>query len=296
MRIRRVLAASLIILLATAARLHAQDALTMARQLYTSAEYEEALGLLEGLSLEDSSLDTRQAVDLYRALCLLALGRRADADRAIEALVAQDPLYRPADDLSPRLRAAFGDVKRRVLPAVIQRQYAEAKGAFDRKDFSGAASGFTQVIAVLGDPDISQWASQPPLSDLRTLAAGFHDLSVKAIPPPPPPDPPAVVATAPSIYTGEEPGVVPPVAIRQDLPRFPGVVRAGGLTGVVEVVIDEDGRVTSAAMVTPTVASYDKLLLTAAARWAYAPATVDGQPVTFRKRIQITINQPAAQR
>jgi tetratricopeptide (TPR) repeat protein len=295
MRAARVLVTCVIMMLATAPRLHAQEPLAVARQLYAAAEYEDALRLLEGLPLGSASREERQAAELYRALCLLALGRRADAERTIEALIAQDPLYRPTDDLSPRLRAAFGDAKKRVLPALVQQQYTEAKHAFDRKDFAGAAAGFKRVVDVLHDPDIAQSASQGPLADLRTLAVGFHDLSLKAIPPPsppPPPDPPAPVSLPPTIYTGEEPNVVPPVALRQDLPKFPGAVRPGGLKGIIEVVIDAEGAVESAAMLVPTVPAYDKMLLTAAARWVYYPATVDGKPVKFRKRIQINVNEP----
>ena len=292
----RVLVTCAVIMLATAPRLSAQEPLTAARQLYAAAEYEEALRLLDGLPTAVSRED-RQVAELYRALCLMALGRRADADRALDTLVAQDPLYRPADDLSPRLRTAFTDARRRVLPAIAQQQYTDAKHAFDRKDFTGAASGFKRVVDVLNDPDLTQAAAQPPLADVKTLSAGFHDLSVKAIaPPPPPPPPPPPVTLPPAIYTGEEPDVTPPVAIRQDLPRFPGAVRAGGVRGIVEVVIDEDGAVESAAMVVPTVPSYDKVLLTAASRWVYYPATREGKPVKFRKRIQINVHEPAAPR
>jgi len=296
MRPPRILAACVVIMLATAPRLHTQEPLAAARQLYAAAEYEEALRVLD--TLPPAALrDERQGVELYRALCLLALGRRADADRALEVLVTHDPMYRPTDDLSPRLRVAFTDARRRVLPAVVQQQYSEAKTAYDRKAFADAAAGFRRVVDVLNDPDMSPSASLPPLSDLRTLASGFHDLSVKAIaPPPPPPPPPDPVVVPPRIYTGEERGVVPPVAIRQELPRFPGAVRPGGVKGVVEVLIDEEGGVESAAMLVSTVPSYDKLLLTAASRWLYYPATADGKPVKFRKRIQVTINEPAVQR
>lgn len=292
----RVLAVSLAIIAAEAPRLSAQGPLAAARQLYAAADYEEALRVLEDAP-SAGSRDERQAAELYRALCLLALGRRADADRAFETLVMNDPLYRPVDDLSPRLRTAFSDARRRVLPVVVQQQYRDAKTAYDRKAFADAAAGFRRVVDVLNDADMAQTASEPPLADLRTLAAGFHDLSVKAIPPPPPPPlSPAPVVLPPRIYTGEDREVVAPVAVRQELPRFPGTVRPGGISGVVEVVIDEQGSVESAVMMAPTTQAYDKLLLTAAARWAYFPATRDGMPVKFRKRIQVTISEPSAPR
>jgi hypothetical protein len=134
---------------------------------------------------------SEQSIDLYRSLCLLAVGRRDDADSAIEAIVARDPLYRPDVDLPPRTRAAFSDVKKRVLPTLVQQQYGEAKSAFEREEFETAAATFQRVIAALDDPDIRPPPRCPPLADLRTLAVGFHDLSAKSIPPPLPPPPAA---------------------------------------------------------------------------------------------------------
>jgi TonB family protein len=174
----------------------------------------------------------------------------------------------------------------------VQQQYAEAKGIFDRKEYESAAAAFRLVIDAINDPDLAPVSKQPPLSDLLTLAEGFLDLSVKAIPPPPPPPPPAPeppVNLPPRIYGGEEPGVRAPVTISQDLPRFPGMVPASGIKGMIEVVINEAGRVESAAIIMPVTAMYDKLLLNAANRWEYAPATVDGVAVKFRKRVQVQI-------
>ena len=69
-------------------------------------------------------------------------------------------------DASPRVRSAFADVRRRMLPAIIQQQYAQAKAAFDRKDFGAAANGFSQVLVALADPEVATEAQRPPLSDL----------------------------------------------------------------------------------------------------------------------------------
>jgi TonB family protein len=222
-------------------------------------------------------------------------------------IIARNPLYQPGDDLSPRMRTAFSEAKKRLLPSIVQQQYADAKGAFDRKEFESAASGFRRVMDALNDPDMGSAASKPPLADLRTLAAGFHDLSVKAMPPAPTPTPapvPQPVAAAPTaaaavarpvslIYTGEERNVVPPQTLAQTLPKYPGAVPPRGVTGVVEVVIDEGGTVESAAMVVPVTASYDKMVMSAATKWVYIPAMMNGKPVKFRKRIQITVTPPA---
>jgi TonB family protein len=296
--IRPMAIVSLIGVLLVAAPVHAQDRIATARELYASAQYDEALELLGRLSAEAPSTE-RQSIDLYRTLCLFAVGRRDEADRTIEAIIARDPLYRPGDELSPRTQTAFSDARKRLLPTIVQRQYAEAKGAFDRKEYQAAAAAFTRVLAALDDRDIGPAAQQPPLSDLRTLAAGFHDLSVKAIPPPPPPPPPAPapapVNLPPKIYNGSEARVRPPATIAQELPKYPGPVPPIGLKGVVEVLIDEAGAVESAAMIASVGSAYDKILLSAASRWQFVPATSDGVPVKFRKRIQVNIAPPARQ-
>ena len=291
-RVRPIALVSLVGVLLAAAAPHAQDRIAAARELYASAQYDEALEVLGRLSAEAPSTE-RQAIDLYRTLCLFAVGRRDEADRTIEAIIARDPLYRPGDDLSPRTRTAFSNARKRLLPALVQQQYAEAKGAFDRKEYEGAAAAFKRVLAALDDRDIGPAAQQPPLSDLRTLAAGFHELSVKAIPPPPPPPPPAPAPTPVNrpakIYNGAEARVRPPMTIAQDVPRYPGPVRPPGFTGVVEVVIDEAGAVESTAMVESVGNAYDKMLLVAASRWQFVPAMADGVPVKFRKRVQINV-------
>jgi TonB family protein len=96
-----------------------------------------------------------------------------------------------------------------------------------------------------------------------------------------------------TIYTGDERNVVPPQTLAQTLPKYPGAVPPRGVTGVVEVVIDEGGTVESAAMVVPVTASYDKMVMNAATKWVYIPAMMNGKPVKFRKRIQITVTPPA---
>src|SRR5437660_3511087 len=144
-------------LLATAA-LHAQNSndLTAARDLYASAAYDEALTMLNRLRSSNPSPTDGPAIEQYRAFCLLALGRANDAEQAIEAVVAAEPSYQPSDsDVSPRVRSAFTTVRRRMLPTIIQQRYAEAKIAYDKKDFANAARGFHLVTTMLADPDVA---------------------------------------------------------------------------------------------------------------------------------------------
>ena len=202
----------------------AADSLADARDLYAAAEYEDALALLNKLQPGDHPAEERRAIEQYRAYCLLALGRSADAEQAIAAVVNATPLYKPSgSDVSPRVRSAFSDVRRRVLPSIIQEKYATAKEAFDRKNFPVAAAAFTEVVEAMADPDVTDVVKQPPLSDLRVLAIGFRDLSVTAAAPPPvprretaPAAPAALVTPAPAapvapprIYVASDTTVLP---------------------------------------------------------------------------------------
>jgi hypothetical protein len=207
---------------------HAADSLAAARDLYAAAEYEDALALLNQLRPGDHAPDERRTIEQYRAYCLLALGRSVDAEQAIAAVVTATPLYKPSGaDASPRVRSAFSDVRRRMLPSIIQEKYAAAKVAFDRKNFSIAATVFTEVVEAMSDPDVEDVVKQPPLADLRVLAIGFRDLSVSAAAPPPvlvretPPTTapallvtpaPATVVASLRVYATSDAQVVPPTA------------------------------------------------------------------------------------
>lgn len=285
------------ILLLTPMALHAQETVAAARDLYTSANYEDALAVLNRLDSPSSQPTDRMAINQYRAFCLLALGRMPEAERAIEAVLSVDLLYRPADAaMSPRLRAAFATVRQRMLPAIVHVEYTRAKTAYDRQDFPAAIAQFDRVLQALADPDLGAAGQHSPLSDLRTLATGFRDLSAKAAAPPPvlPAMPPLapVVAKAPvirSIYIGGEPGVTAPAIVRQVLPAFPREFMSARRNGVLEVIINEAGAVESAVMRTSIHPRYDQTVLTAAKTWKYQPATLKGTPVKFRKLINISI-------
>jgi hypothetical protein len=299
-----VLAAAITLGVAGAAA--GDDSLNVARELYASANYEDALAMLNRIRTPTGAPDDR-AVERYRALCLLALGRATEAQKAIEIVVALEPSYHPSDtEVSPRVRTAFSDVRRRMLPAIIQQRYGLAKAAFDRKDFVTAADGFGQVAEMLNDPDVGAAATVPPLSDLRTLAAGFRDLSVTAAAPPPPPPTPVVAQPAPEppparpeprlppiprIYSAEDTSVVPPSVVRQSLPPFPSRAFSAA-QGALAVVIDEHGAVESASMLMPLGQPYDRMVLDSAKSWRYKPALIDGTPVKFRRVVQINLTPP----
>jgi len=275
----------------------AAESLALARDLYGAAEYDHALEILDRLHTSAVPVlgGDVATMEQYRALCLLALGRSADAEQAIAALVLADPAFVPSDSvMSPRLRATFREVRTRTLPATVQRQYDAAKAAFDRHEFAAAAVGFSGVLRTLSDPDLAQASTVPPLSDIKTLSQGFRDLSTSASAPPPSAPvsaPPTIPQPAPPrIFSADDTDVVAPVSERQMLPQFPAQLTANR-NGVLEVVIDERGAVESAVIRVSINPRYDRLVLDAARSWHYRPATREGMPVKYRKALQIAVKR-----
>jgi tetratricopeptide (TPR) repeat protein len=162
------------ILLLSPMALHAEDSVAAARDLYTSANYEDALVVLNRLDSSSGQPSDRMAINQYRAFCLLALGRMAEAERAIEAVLTVDLLYRPVDaDMSPRLRAAFAGVRQRILPAIVQQEYARAKAAFDHQDYPAAIAQFDRVLRALGSPDLGAVGETLPSRTFARSPMGF---------------------------------------------------------------------------------------------------------------------------
>jgi hypothetical protein len=103
----------------------------------------------------------------------------------------------------------------------------------------------------------------------------------------PPPASPAPRDPA-LVYSIDTPKIVPPVVVRESLPRFIGRLLAPA-QGALEVVIDESGAVTFATMRAALNPGYDKQVVAAAQTWRYRAATLDGVPVKYRKMITVSI-------
>lgn len=282
----------------------AQESLASARGLYGAAAYEEALALLDRLKASPSyGADGRQ-VDQVRALCLLALGRQADAERAIGDVISANASFEPDPvTTSPRVQAAFRDVRRKVLPGIIQQRYASAKAAFDGREYWSAIEQFDAVLSLIGTPDPSAGPQDAAMRDLRTLVLGFRDLARSAMP---------AATTAPAVgqpamaealpppapktrpfYGPDDKDVVAPVTVSQRMPRWSGpplsMLAAGKRRGAIEVLINEAGGVEWAVVRMKTGTAYDQALSDQALDWKYAPATLKGVAVKYRKMIQFTI-------
>lgn len=290
---------ALTLMLMSVPRLGAQDLLASARSLYESAAYDEALTTLQRLSSNKAAMppQTLRSVEEYRFLCLSALGRTAEARDSMAAAISADPLYKPdANSTSPRIMTTFQEVRRDVLPGLIGELYADAKNAYERKDLKAAEASFRTVISLLEDPDM-----QGKQNDLVTLARGFLDLTSAAIKAADAPAPAPVVAKntatpAPVVPAPPKAVVItPPVVVRQVVPPMPpDIARFGAMrVGILEITIDETGKVESASFTQGIHPVYDNQVLVAARSWRYQPAMSEGVPVKFRKTIKVSMSQPA---
>jgi tetratricopeptide (TPR) repeat protein len=256
----------------------AQDALSRAKTLYASADYEGALLALDTLKGKPANSEARA----YQVFCLVALGRRDEARRVIESIVRADPMYRPSTvEVAPRIRAFFDDVRKPLLPEIAKLAYAEAKTAFDHKEFAKALGGFENVMALIDEID----QTDPGAADLRTLTVGFRELArgatVRVSPAP-------VEAT---IYGQKSLNVAPPILLSRTLPEWhPNFFELNRtFSGDLELVIGEDGKVTSATLLTSVHPRYDAPLLESTKSWIFKPASKGGVAVPYRYVMTVQI-------
>lgn len=305
-----------------------QDPLPNVRELYLSADYEGALAVLD--RLDRPTRDGHAELADYRVLCLLALDRRDEARQAIRAIVERDPAHRLSDvQASPRMQTAFQDLRKALLPDIVQQMYAEAKAKFEKHDPS-AADTFDRLMTLLDDPDLKD----AQLSDLRAVASGFRDLSKAAnaapvpkttteevrVPPSRPEEataslavanggggkadtgpltgPPDKIRVTPAgaslVFSPKPPpppGVEMALAVSQPMPQWSRrwIKTQQNFDSTLELTINEQGSVTTAALQQPLHPMFDKALLKLAHTWKYTPARLNGTPVPFHKLIDIHI-------
>ena len=160
------------------------------RDLYASAEYDQALSVI------GNSQDP--AAQQYRALCLLALGRQADAEAALERLIASAPEFTlSAEDMPPRFITMFAQQRREIVPGVLRKLFAEAREDYRAKAYDRALPQFKRVLALSSEAEVRDAEG---VDDLRLLAESFIDIATASEAP----KPEVVAAAAPVARPGGE--------------------------------------------------------------------------------------------
>ena len=275
------------------------DHLGEAKTQYEEAAYEEALTTLTKAS--PATPADRVQVEQYRALCLLALGRQTEAERAVAALVEADPLYVPPSSVaSPRVLSLVAEIRRKELPAVTRRVMDAGRAAFEAKNTAAAQRQFDLLLKLLDEPAME---GRPERDDLRALAQGYSTLLVAA--PATRPAPPVPVATEKPVTAAPPPAApaggstfTPAVVIQETLPVWmppnPAVAR-NEYSGAVKVRIGTDGRVKAVTIDQPSHPAYDASLLRVARNWLYKPASQNGTPIESERVIAIRLRPPLEQ-
>jgi tetratricopeptide (TPR) repeat protein len=271
---------------------HGQESLQQVKALYASAAYEDALSMVGRLQ----ATSRKPEVEQYRVYCLVALGRTAEAEKAIASVVVENPTFLPdAGETSPRIQEMFLRIRRALVPEIAQRMYMDARAAWNRKDTSAASSQFASLIELIdtaagADANSASESAEPMLSELRLLAAGFLDLSralsssFARVVEPVPSLPRAPVASA-------APQITSAVPVKQDLPVWvpPDPATRREFRGAIRVFINEAGAVTQAEVSQVVHPAYDRQLLLAAKTWTYQPALKDGLPIASEKVIEVVL-------
>jgi len=293
-----------------AATVSAQEPLTKAKALYDAAHYEEALTVLAPVHEPEAQQ--------YRALCMLALGRAQDASGEVDSLIASAPTFEPsAEDVPPRFVSLVSESKKRLLPSIARKTFAEAREQFKNGDRTEAVKKFDLVVTLAS---MGAFKDTSDADDLRTLASGFIELarasaparpaSTTAVPAPEPPKVAEATPAAPPVSTpaaAKAPArstapprsatapqapsdVSQPVAVRQTIPAIPSSISGqGSPTASVKVEIGADGHVVNASMQKSAHPLYDRLVLQAAREWFYTPAMLNGRPVPSEKVVTIQL-------
>jgi TonB family protein len=259
----------------------AQGAEVDYKSLYAAAEYDKALAVA-------APLDTLEAQQ-YEALCLLALGRQADASAAIEALVNAAPTFIPsAEDAPPRFVDLVSKIRQKMLPVIARRVFSEGRELYADKRKDEAILRFSLVLKLLADPMFTDTNAR---QDLETLAEGYIDLAtaaaeVVATTPPPTAEEPAPAAAAVPLK------VTQPIALVQQVPPMPLDIAARSANRLVIVVqIDTAGRVTDVTVKESAHPRYDRMVSIAARDWRYTPATRNGAPIPSEQVVTIQIKR-----
>jgi TonB family protein len=168
-------------------------------------------------------------------------------------------------------------------------------------DLSTLVDGFLELIRSGAGQHTSRRPVAAAASDAATAAQGDPPPVQEAAPSLAPTSPspaadrpdaasPSAAVSDPKLYSVDDEDVSPPVVLDQTMPSMPKeivqLIKELHATGVLDVVIDETGRVVDATVRGESLnMGFNTYVLRAARRWKYEPAMKDGVPVRYVKTL-----------
>lgn len=221
----------------------------------------------------------KSRVIFWLALVLTAASLEAAPKAREQKLVAQwqADLVAADDAIAAKDYDRAGTLAQALLDAFDQR----LAGGPDAKKYYAAAL-VRRALAAAGQARYleAQWDWDVATAYLPEVPATTFD--------------PSISAGGQKISQATDPGVTAPVIVYRVPPRYTAAARQGRLTGtvVLELVIDEQGRLRSPKVLKSVDSGLDFAALESIRQWRFQPATLQGQPIavyyvlTVRFKIQ----------
>jgi len=210
-----------------------------------------------------------------QASALIAAGRVDEAEIVFDSILFKNPSYRLDPVISDsEATAVFRRSKRLIVPAIAREHYNWAIEALQAGDAYRAVLEAGLAATLIADSDLDTSASElrRSISELGTRARAAREIEER------------------KIYSSANTEVVPPRPLGRQLPASPPAGIGNELTGRLEILVDRSGRVESVKLYTPRNSYHDRMIVSAAKAWHYAPATKNGRAVRFN--IVMSINLP----
>jgi len=210
-----------------------------------------------------------------RATGLLATGQAEDASILFDAIVMKNPFYQlDPSRSSPEALAALEASKRVLVPALVRRQYQEARTAFDAGEYSKAIAAGGRALTLLNSIGVD--------GEPNELNGDLTNLVARATA--------ARAAEEETVYSEDDPSVTPPRPVGRQLstaaqPHNPNVTPTGRL----EILVNRSGRVESVRLETPSNGYHDRMIVSAVKAWRYRPALRNGKPVRYFMVVSISL-------
>jgi hypothetical protein len=171
-------------------------------------------------------------------------------------------------------------------------------------DLSVLVDGFLQLIRSTADqrasaqpapaaPSVAPAA--PPAAPRPVAPSPVRIAASRPVAASPAPAPPQGAVPAPAavgderVYSVDDEGVTPPLALDQRMPAMTPemqmITKALKTSGILDIVIDENGRVVESTIRQSLNSSFDTLIVRTSRRWKYRPAMKDGVAVRYLKTL-----------